>query len=255
MDDGYFDERRAATYDDDAEMFDPAVVDPVVSFLVKLSGDGSALEFGIGTGRIALPLARRGVPVHGVDMSKAMIERLKLKQDGEEIDVTIGDFSTTIVDGSFSLVYLVFNTIMNLTTQTSQVACFRNAAAHLKPGGHFVIEVMVPQLQRLAKSETLLAYDLSEKHWGVDEYDVVSQGLTSHHARIVDGNIELFSTPFRYVWPAELDLMAQLAGMTLVERWAGWDQEPFTGVSHSHVSVWVKPNRLKGMSEVFRSDA
>ncbi|MDP6610719.1 MAG: class I SAM-dependent methyltransferase, partial [Candidatus Marinimicrobia bacterium] len=158
-----------------------------------LSGDGSALEFGIGTGRIALPLVRRGVPVHGVDMSKAMIERLKLKQDGDEVDVTIGDFSTTIVDGSFSLVYLVFNTIMNLTTQTSQVACFRNAATHLKPGGHFVIEVMVPQLQRLAKGETLLAYDLSEKHWGVDEYDVVSQGLTSHHARIVDGNIELFS--------------------------------------------------------------
>ena len=241
-DDGYFDERIAATYDDDAEMFDPAVVDPVVSFLARLSGDGSALEFGIGTGRIALPLARRGVHVHGVDMSKAMIERLKLKQDGENVDVTIGDFSTTIVDGTFSLVYLVFNTIMNLTTQMSQVSCFRNAAAHLKPGGHFVIEVMVPQLQRLAKGETLVAYDLSEKHWGVDEYDIVSQGLTSHHVRIVDGNVEMFSTPFRYVWPAELDLMAQLAGMTLVERWADWDQETFTGGSRSHVSVWVKPN-------------
>lgn len=229
--DGYFDEQRAATYDDQDDVFDPAVVDPVVSFLSELSSDGRALEFGIGTGRIALPLARQGVFVHGVDMSEAMVKRLRQKQDGEAVDVTIGDFATTRVEGKFSLVYLVFNTIMNLTTQASQVACFQNAATHLKPGGHFVIEVMVPQLQRLAKGESLLAFDLSEKHWGVDQYEVVSQGLTSHHAEIVDGQVEIFSMPFRYVWPSELDLMAQLAGMTLVERWADWNREPFTGES------------------------
>jgi SAM-dependent methyltransferase len=241
-DDGYFGERIAATYDKAlTEKFDPSAVDPVVGFLARLSGDGDALEFGIGTGRIALPLARRSVSVHGIDTSRAMVERLKLKQGDEQVDVTIGDFSTTVVDGSFTLVYLVFNTIMNLTTMASQISCFRNAAAHLKPGGHFVIEVMVPQLQRLAKGETLLACDLSERHWGVDEYDVVSQGLTSHHAQIIDGKTELSSTPFRYVWPAELDLMAQLAGLTPAERWADWDQEPFTADSPSHVSVWVKP--------------
>lgn len=241
-DDGYFDERRAATYDDDAEMFAPAVIDPVVDFLTTLSGGGSALEFGIGTGRIALPLARRGISVHGIELSKAMVGRLRSKQNNEGIDVTVGDFSSTVVDGSFSLVYLVFNTIMNLTTQAAQVACFRNAAAHLNPGGHFVIEVMVPQLQRLSKGDTLVAFDLSETHWGVDKYDIVSQGLTSNHARIVDGTIELFSIPFRYVWPAELDLMAQLAGMALSERWANWNRQPFTATSNSHVSVWMKPN-------------
>ena len=241
-DDGYFGERIAATYDETlTDKFDTSVVDPAVSILARLAGDGGALEFGVGTGRIALPLARQDVSVHGIDMSRAMVERLGQKQEGEGVEVTIGDFSTTVVEGTFSLVYLVFNTIMNLTTMASQVACFRNAAAHLKPGGHFVIEVMVPQLQRLAKGETLLAYDLSEKHWGVDAYDVVSQGLTSHHAQIIDGKTELSSTPFRYVWPAELDLMAQLAGLTPVERWADWDQEPFTADSPSHVSVWVKP--------------
>ena len=241
-DDGYFDERRAATYDDDDAMFDPAVVDPVVDFLATLSDDGNVLEFGIGTGRIALPLARRGISVHGIELSNAMVERLRSKQNSEDIDVTVGDFSSTVVDGSFSLIYLVFNTIMNLTTQAAQVACFRNAAAHLNPGGHFVIEVMVPQLQRLSKGDTLVAYDLSERHWGVDEYDIVSQGLTSHHVRMVDGTVELFSIPFRYVWPAELDLMAQLAGMTLAERWAAWDRQPFVATSNSHVSVWMKPN-------------
>ena len=249
-DDGYFDERRAATYDDDAGIFDPAVVDPAVVFLAELASGGNALEFGIGTGRIALPLSRRGVAVHGVDLSGAMIERLKAKQNGENIGVTLGDFSMTRVDGSFSLVYLVFNTIMNLTTQSAQVACFRNAAAHLKPGGHFVVEVMVPQIQRLSKDETLLAYELSDTHWGVDEYDVLLQGLISHHANIVDGNIELHSIPFRYVWPAELDLMAQLAGLTLVERRTSWDQEQFTAASRSHVSVWAQPAKHENTSQV-----
>ena len=239
-DDGYFDERIAATYDDDAAIFDPRVIDPVVDFLANLIGQGRALEFGIGTGRIALPLARQGVSVHGIEMSKAMVARLRAKPSGADIGVTIGDFATTSAEGRFSAVYLVFNTINNLTTQAAQVACFRNAAAHLEPGGCFVIEVGVPALQRLPPGESLVAFRLSETRWGIDEYDVVTQGLTSHHLRIIDGRAERFSIPFRYVWPAELDLMARLAGMTLKERWGGWRREPFTNTSAVHVSVWEK---------------
>jgi SAM-dependent methyltransferase len=241
--DGYFDERIAATYDDDAAIFDAKVIDPVVDFLVDLAGRGRALEFGVGTGRIALPLARQGVSVHGIDVSKAMVARLRAKPGGADIGVTIGDFSATSVDGRFSVAYLVFNTINNLTTQAEQVACFRNAAAHLEPGGCFVIEVGVPRLQRLPPGETILAFRVSETRWGIDEYDVVTQGLTSHHLKIVEGRAERFSVPFRYVWPAELDLMAQLAGMTLRERWGAWRREPFTSSSASHISVWEKPTQ------------
>jgi SAM-dependent methyltransferase len=222
-------------------MFDPAVVGPAVDFLAELAGNGRALELGIGTGRIALPLARRGVPVHGIELSKAMAARLRTKPGGEEIGITIGDFATTTVDVTFSVAYLVFNTIGNLTTQAAQVACFRNVAAHLEPGGCFVIETGIPQLQRLPPGETTRVFDASETHWGVDEYDVANQGLTSHHFELVDGRFELQSIPFRYTWPAELDLMAQLAGMTLRERWSGWKREPFTGDSRKHVSVWEKP--------------
>ena len=241
-DDGYFDERVAARYDESAaEMFDPAVVEPVVDLLGELAGSGRALELGIGTGRIALPLAQRGVPVHGIEMSKAMVARLRAKPGGEDIGVTIGDFATTTVEGTFSVAYLVFNTIMNLTTQSGQVACFRNVAAHLEPGGCFVIEVGVPGLQRLPPGETIRAFHVSENRWGFDEFDVAIQGLTSHHFEIVDGRAERFSTPFRYAWPSELDLMAQLAAMRLRERWSGWKREPFTSDSRKHVSVWEKP--------------
>jgi SAM-dependent methyltransferase len=241
-DDGYFGERVAASYDESAaEMFDPGVVDPVVDFLVELAGSGRALELGIGTGRIALPLALRGVPVHGIELSQAMVAALRTKPGGEEIGVTIGDFATSTVDAKFSVAYLVFNTIMNLTTQAEQVACFRNVAAHLEPGGCFVIEVGVPELQRLPPGETVRAFHVSETSWGLDEYDVAIQGLTSHHFEIVEGRGELHSIPFRYAWPAELDLMAQLAGMTLRERWSGWEREPFTSDSRRHVSVWEKP--------------
>jgi SAM-dependent methyltransferase len=240
-DDGYFDERVAARYDEsEAEMSDPAVVEPVVEFLVELAGSGSALELGIGTGRIALPLAQRGVPVHGIDLSKAMVARLRAKPGGQDIGVTIGDFATTPVDGTFSVAYVVFNTIMNLTTQDEQVACFRNVAAHLAPGGCFVVEVGVPELRRLPRGETFVPFDVSPTHLGFDEYDVASQGLISHHYSVVDGKFELNSVPFRYVWPAELDLMARLAGMTLRERWSGWKREPFTSDSTKHVSVWEK---------------
>jgi Methyltransferase domain len=222
-------------------MSDAGAVDPVVEFLAELAGTGGALEFGIGTGRIALPLAQRGLPVHGIELSKAMVAKMRAKPGGEDIGVAIGDFATTTVDRTFSVVYLVWNTIMNLTSQAAQVACFRNAAAHLERGGCFVIEVGVPDLQRLPPGETFHAFHVSETRWGIDEYDVASQGLTSHHFEIVDGRLERTSIPFRYAWPAELDLMAELAGMRLRERWSGWRREPFTSESRKHVSVWEKP--------------
>jgi SAM-dependent methyltransferase len=240
--DGYFGERVAARYDDDsAEMFDPGVLEPVIDFLADIAGSGRALELGIGTGRVALPLAQRGVPVHGIDLSKAMVARLRAKPGGQDIAVTIGDFATTSVDGSFSLAYLVFNTIGNLTTQEAQVACFRNVATHLVPGGCFVIEVGVPELQRLPPGETIRAFHVSETRWGFDQYEVATQGFTSHHFWIGAGRVDHFSFPFRYVWPSELDLMAHLAGMKLRERWGGWKREPFTSDSNKHVSVWEKP--------------
>jgi SAM-dependent methyltransferase len=222
-------------------MFDPALVEPTVDLLAELAGSGRALELGVGTGRIALPLAARGVPVHGIDLSRAMVARLREKPGGERIAVTIGDFSTATAEGTFRLVYLVFNTIMNLTTQAEQVACFRNAARHLEPGGTFLIEVGVPALQRLPPGERFQVFDLSDDHIGIDEYDVLDQGLISHHLELVDGRWERSAGPFRYVWPSELDLMAELAGMRLLHRWAGWWQEPFTSESRSHVSVWVRP--------------
>jgi SAM-dependent methyltransferase len=241
-DDGFFDERVAARYDESAaHEFAPAVVDPVVAFLAELAGNGRALELGVGTGRIALPLAQRGVQVHGIDLSESMVARLRAKPGGEDIGVTIGDFATTSVEGEFSLAYLVFNTIGNLTTQEAQVACFRNVAAHLEPGGSFVIEVMVPQLRRVPPGERFHVFQASEDHWGIDEYDVARQGLISHHFERVDGRVERSSMPFRYVWPSELDLMAHLAGMGLHERWGGWKREPFTSESDKHISVWEKP--------------
>lgn len=240
-DDGYFHERIAARYDEStADMSGPGAVAPVVDFLVELAGDGPALELGIGTGRIALPLARRGVPVHGIELSRAMASRLKAKPGGADIPVTIGDFATATVDGDFTVTYLVFNTIMNLTTQEAQVACFRNVAAHLRPGGCFVIEVGVPDLQRLPPGETVRPFTVSESHLGFDEYDIANQGLISHHFRLFDGQWERNSIPFRYAWPAELDLMAEMAGMRLRERWSGWKREPFTSESRKLVAVWEK---------------
>jgi SAM-dependent methyltransferase len=242
MPEDHFGERVAERYDESsADMFDPVVVDPAVDFLVELAGDGAALELGIGTGRIAIPLAQRGIRVHGIDLSEAMVARLRAKPGGEAIAVTIGDFATTIVEGTFSVAYLVFNTIMNLTTQDEQVACFQNVAAHLEPGGCFVIEVGVPSLRRLPPGETIHVFSFeSPTQFGLDEFDVARQGLVSHHYEIVDGRLERVSVPFRYAWPSELDLMARLAGMTLRERWSGWKREPFTSDSTKHISVWEK---------------
>ena len=238
----HFDEPIAARYDEtSAGMFEPAEVNPVVDRIIELTGDGRALELGIGTGRIALPLAARGVPVAGIELSEAMVARLRSKPGGGDIPVTIGDFSTAEVAGSFSVAYLVFNTIMNLTSQEAQVACFRNVAAHLVPGGRFLIEVMTPRLQQLPPGETHQLFAASADHWGIDEVDVATQRAVSHHFRRDGDTFELTSMPFRYVWPSELDLMARLAGMTLEDRWGGWHREPFTSESRQHVSVWRKP--------------
>lgn len=209
-------------------------VEPVVDFLVELVGDGAALELGIGTGRIALPLAARGIRVHGIDLSPDMLAQLRAKPGGDEIPVVAGDFAVTTVRESFSLVYLVRNTIMNLTTQAAQVACFENAAAHLEPGGCFVIEVVVPP------GLPLSVFDLGDTHVGVDEYEADTQRLVSHHFTLVNGRWERLSMPFRSVGTGELDLMARIAGLQLRERWSGWGREPFTSESTTHVSVWEK---------------
>jgi hypothetical protein len=237
----YFDERIAERYELYwPDLFEPAAIDPVVNLLADLAGDGGALEFGVGTGRIAIPLGQRGVRVHGIDLSPAMVTQLRAGQGADDIGVTVGDFATTRVAGTFRLVYLVRNTIMNLITQDEQVECFCNAAAHLEPGGCFVIEVVVPALQRLPPGETIRAFTVTPEHLGFDEYDVAAQGLVSHHYWVVEDQLEIFSSPFRYVWPSELDLMARLAGMTLRERWSGWREEPFTSDSATHISVWEK---------------
>jgi SAM-dependent methyltransferase len=237
-----FDERIAAGYDaTSTDMYEPGVLEPAVDFLAGLAGAGSALELGIGTGRIALPLSERGVHVHGIDISPPMVAQLHAKPGSDAIGVTIGDFATTTVARSFELAYLVYNTITNLTTQDEQVGCFRNVAAHLQPGGCFVIEVYIPELQRLPPGETIHAFKVTPTHLGFEEYDVATQIAFSHHYFVVDGRVEIFSAPYRYVWPSELDLMARLAGLTLRERWSDWNREPFTSDSRKHVSVWEKP--------------
>jgi len=225
----WFAGKVAERYDaDTAEM----PVEPVVEFLLPFAA-GGALELAIGTGRIAVPLAARGVRVAGIDLSTDMVAQLRAKTD--EIPVEIGDYATTKIDGAFSLAYIVFNSIVNNTTQDGQVATFANAAAHLDPGGCFVVEVGVPDTRPLE------VFDLSETHVGVDEYDAATQRSASHHFNLRDGVWERRSLPFRSVFPAELDLMARLAGMTLRERWADWDRSPFTAESTKHVSVWEKP--------------
>jgi SAM-dependent methyltransferase len=220
-----------------AERYDESTADmpvePVVDFLEPFAG-GGALELAIGTGRIALPLSQRGIRVAGIDLSPDMVAQLREKPGGAEIPVEIGDYATTRVDATFSLAYIVFNSINNQMTQDAQVATFENAAAHLEPGGCFVVEVGIPARERLS------VFDLSDTHVGVDEYDADTQRLVSHHFSLVDGRWERLSMPFRSVSPAELDLMARIAGMRLRERWSDWTREPFTAASTKHVSVWEK---------------
>jgi SAM-dependent methyltransferase len=237
----HFGPEVASHYDEDeAAMFAAAALQPAVEFLVAMAGDQPVLELGIGTGRVALPLHDRGVVVHGIDLSVAMVDRLRAKPGGADIPVVIGDFATATADGAFGLAYLVFNTISNLTTQAEQVACFRNVARHLVPGGHFVIEVGVPGVLGLSAGETVRPFEVTEDHVGFDEYDVVTQSLVSHHLYRDGDEWRRGFTPLRYVWPAELDLMAQLAGLTLVERWGDWDRSVYDQASTKHISVWRK---------------
>jgi SAM-dependent methyltransferase len=236
----YFGEEVAAGYDEGSGAeFDPRVIATAVDVLAELAGDGAALEFAVGTGRVALPLAARGIPVSGIELSTAMADRLRAKDRDNRVDVTIGDMTTTRVGGSFRLVYLVFNTIGNVVTQDRQVACFANAAEHLEPGGYFLIEVGVPDLRRLPPGDDARVFSHAPGYVGYDRYtDLVAQQAVSHHFFAGPSGVRELTTPFRYVWPSELDLMAQLAGLSLCDRWAGWDRAPFTGDSTSHVSVW-----------------
>jgi SAM-dependent methyltransferase len=238
--DGYFGEHVADAYDESTGTeFEPAVVGETVDLLADLAGPGGrALELAIGTGRVALPLAGRGILVHGIDLSRAMVTRLLAKPGGDAIGATIGDFTSTRVDGQFDLVYLVFNTIMNVTSQDGQVDCFRNAAAHLRPGGRFLIEVMVPDLRRLPPGQTLVPFQDGPDEWAFDRYDVATQAMSSNY--LTPGG-ELRSMPFRYVWPAELDLMARIAGLAPEDRWESWSRSPFTHESAKHISTWRLP--------------
>jgi SAM-dependent methyltransferase len=232
----------AAVYDTvNAGLFDAARLDPTLDVLAGLAGGGCALELAVGTGRVALPLSARGVTVSGIELSPHMAERLRSKAGSHRVEVTIGDMATTRVPGSFQLVYLVANTIMNVTTQEEQVAVFANAAAHLSVGGSFVVELIVPQLRRVPPGEVARVFTLQPDHVGIETFDdVVDQIAWSHHWMEVDGQVVRHSAPYRYVWPSELDLMARLAGFRLRDRWAGWDRAPFTADSESQVAVYEK---------------
>ena len=242
MPENHFGPEVAAAYDDTPDpRFSPEGVGRTVNVLAELAGDGAALEFAIGTGRIGLPLAQRGVPVTGIELSEAMVDQLRAKEGNEQIGVMIGDMTTTVVDGTFRLVYLVYNTIGNVWTQDAQVACFMNAAAHLEPGGCFVVEVGVPRLRALPPGQDAHVFSHAPGYVGYDRYtDLVAQQAVSHHFLSAGDDVREVRTPFRYVWPSELDLMARLAGMWLRDRWADWDRSPFTGESGSHVSVWER---------------
>jgi SAM-dependent methyltransferase len=235
-------EQVAQGYDESsAHMYASDVLNPAVDFLARRAGSGPALELAIGTGRVALPLSARGVRVAGIEMSESMARELRKKPGGGDITVTIGDMAIATAPGRFSLVYLVYNSITCLLSQDEQVECFRNAARHLEPGGRFVIEVFVPDLQRLPPGETARPFRVGEHHLGFDTFDLVNQRLTSHHYRIMDGSASTFRSPHRFVWPSELDLMAKLAGMDLRERGSDWNETSFTADSRSNVSVWQKP--------------
>jgi SAM-dependent methyltransferase len=223
-------------------MFSPEVLGPTVDRLAELAGDGRALEFAIGTGRVAVPLAQRGVPVTGIELSRPMIEQLRTKADEAIIPVIVGDMATATAPGTYALVYLVYNTISNLLTQGEQVACFRNAARHLARGGRFVIELEVPELRRLPPGQQATVFASEPGYIGLDTYDVANQRLVSHHFTFGAGRqARLFRSPHRYIWPAELDLMAQLAGFELEARHADWAGAEFTAESRSHVSVYRLP--------------
>jgi SAM-dependent methyltransferase len=228
----------------EAMLSNPAPVEAAVAFLADAAGQGAALEFAVGTGRIAVPLRAAGVQVQGIELSVDMVAELRRKRGGDDqsIPVTMGDMATARVPGQFTLVYLVYNTIQNLLEQADQVACFRNAAAHLAPGGRFVIESSVPPLRQLPPGAAAVPHDVSAAHLGFDTFEVARQRLTSHHYFTSDDGRTIYSASLhRFVWPSELDLMAHLAGLQLTERWGDWTRTAFTDDSESHVSVWMKP--------------
>jgi SAM-dependent methyltransferase len=230
-----------------AAKFDEAMLRPMVDLLAELAGDGPALEFAVGTGRVALPLSTRGISVSGIELSPHMTERLRTKPGADAIAVTIGDMTTTRVPGTFTLVYLVANTIMNVTTQDEQVAVFANAAAHLRPGGCFVLELIVPQLRAVPRGETGRVFTLESDHVGIETFDdLATQIAWSHHWMEVQGHLVRHSAPYRFVWPSELDLMARLAGLRLRGRWADWVRSPFTSDSAGQVAVFEKPVKERG---------
>jgi SAM-dependent methyltransferase len=223
-------------------MFAPEALEPTVERLAQLAGEGAALEFAVGTGRVAVPLAGRGVPVTGIELSRPMVEQLRTKADEATIPVVIGDMATTVAPGTYRLVYLVYNTISNLLTQAEQVECFRNAARHLTAGGRFVIELWVPELRSLPPGRTATVWQTDRDYIGLDTYDVLNQHVVSHHFHFDDTEqAQLYRSPHRYIWPAELDLMAQLAGFELESRHGDWSGGEFTADSRSHVSVYRIP--------------
>lgn len=236
--DGYFGTDIARTYDQDHGGTNPSDIRKTVDCLLDLSAGGDILEFAIGTGRIALPLTERGACVKGIELSKAMVGQLREKESGPPIEIAIGDMTSTRVSGAFSLVFLVFNTIDNLTTQKAQIACFANAARHLAPGGRFLVETSVPPLQKIPFGETRHAFASSARHFGVDEFDIATQAYSSNHVWMTDQGHRHLSIPFRYAWPAELDLMGMMAGFDLEHRWADWQRAPFDRFSTRHISVW-----------------
>ncbi|MCC8956260.1 class I SAM-dependent methyltransferase [Bradyrhizobium sp. Pear77] len=238
--DEVWDSETAKAYDTPGTgMFAPELLRPAVDRLAELAGEGGALEFAIGTGRVAVPLSERGVAVAGIEMSTAMIDQLRTKVDESRIPVVVGDMATASAPGRYALVYLVYNTISNLLTQDEQVECFRNAARHLNPGGRFVIELWVPELRRLPPTQEAVVWQSEPGYIGLDTYDVVRQCVVSHHITFDDDRrATLARSTHRYVWPAELDLMARLAGFELEIRSADWRGAPFTADSRSHVSTY-----------------
>lgn len=237
---GFFDESVAQTYDEKHGGNDSEDVRKTVKLLSELAAGGNALEFAIGTGRVALPLRAKGVEVKGIELSKPMVQQLRLKETAAPMEVIIGDMSRARFKEEFSLVFLVFNTIDNLVTQDDQVRCFENAAAHLKPGGRFLVETLVPPIQRIPFGETKLAFAKDENHWGIDDFDLPRQTYSSNHIWMENDKIEKLTVPFRFAWPEEMDLMARIAGMKLENRWGDWDRSQFTNLSERHISVWRK---------------
>jgi SAM-dependent methyltransferase len=236
-----WDAETAESYDEtSAFMFAPEVLNPAVDYLADLAGNGPALEFAIGTGRVAIPLVEHGVPVSGIELSQPMVDQLRKKRT--DIPVVVGDMASSTMPGRFTLVYLVWNSLGNLRTQAEQVACFRNAARHLTPGGRFVIELSIPGIRRYPPGQAAVPFHVGHDHVGFDTFDMTTQQGTSHHyRRHADGTVTYAASNFRYLWPAECDLMAQLAGMELERRAADWNRNAFTSDSGSHVSVWRKP--------------